>query len=151
MWSFEMMKKLLFLLAVFSILAVSDANSYAQTSSPGLAIYMQAEIHDSNGNLVGYIESARVRVLDAIQFNQLIDANAGIFHKSIISINGQQFEMIKASSTITLTSATIVSQNFISAEDGKKSQILALATHDGYPVVAGDKVTVYWTILRPAS
>ncbi len=145
------MKKLLVFLAVFSILAISNFNSYAQTSPSGLVIYMQAEIHDSNGNLVGYLESARVRILDETQLNQLIDANAGVFHKSVISINGQQFEMIKASPTITHTSATIVSQNFISVEDGKRSQILALANHDGYPVVAGDKVTVYWTILRPAS
>jgi hypothetical protein len=89
------MKKLLVLLAVFSILAISNSNSYAQTSSTGLVIYMQAEIHDSNGNLVGYLESAKVRIiLDETQLNQLIDANAGVFHKSVISINGQQFEMI---------------------------------------------------------
>jgi hypothetical protein len=145
------MKRLIFLLVVCSILAVSFTNSNAQTPQPGIAIYMQAVIHDSQGNLVGYVESAKVTITDITQLNELIDANAGTFSKEIIMINGQKFEMIKASPTIVHNSSTIVSENLISVNEGKRSQILAIANHDGYPVVPGDRVTSYWTILRPAS
>lgn len=144
------MKKLLLLLAVCSVLVISSANSYAQTAS-NLVIFMQAKIQDSQGDLVGYLESTKVTIVDADKLNKLIDANAGTFHKDIILINGQKFELIKASPTVLHNSSTIVSQNLISVSDGKQSHVLVFASHDGYPVVSGDRVTTYWTIIRPAS
>lgn len=143
------MKTLSFLL--IGIVLVISTMSYAHAQQSNLAIYLQAKIQDSNGNLVGYLESARVAILDAVKLNKLIDENAGTFHKSIITIGGQKYEMIKASPVVIHNSSTIVSQNIISVSNGKTSQVLAFASHDGYPVVPGDRVTIHWTIIRPAS
>ncbi|HEU5489022.1 MAG TPA: hypothetical protein VFV16_09400, partial [Candidatus Nitrosotalea sp.] len=71
--------------------------------------------------------------------------------KKIVMLGDQKYELIKATDVLVHSSPTIVSENFISANSANSQEILALADHDGYPVVKGDKVTTYWTILRPAS
>lgn len=141
-------------LAVFiaSILMVSFSNSYAQTPQNNLAIYVQIKVENSDGALVSYLETDKVIVHDAAGLNALLDSNSPILHKKIVMLGDQKYELIKASDVRVHTSPTIVSENFISVDSGGKSQeLVVLADHDGYPVVKGDKVTTYWTILRPAS
>lgn len=128
----------------------SIGNSYAQTPQNNLVIFAQIEIQDSSGNLVSYLEAPQITVLDMAKLNLLLDQNSPVFQKSFISNGNQKFEIIKATDIVIHPSATIVSQNTISASNGKTTEVLAIANHDGYPVVKGDKVTVYWTIIRPA-
>src|SRR5690348_13205147 len=130
---------------------VSSSNSYAQTPQNNMAIHVQIKVENSDGALVSYLETSRVIITDYASLNSLLDTNAPILHKKIISIGDQKYELIKATDVLIHSSPTIVSQNFISANSANSQEILALADHDGYPVVKGDKVTTYWTILRPAS
>lgn len=143
------MKMLRALLLVTS-LAISFGSSYAQTQ-PKISIYAQIVIQDSNGNLVAYLESARIDITDLNTLSKLIDQNPNVFHKSAIALDDQRYDLIKATSVIVHSSATIVSGETISNSNGPTTEILAQANHDGYPVVSGDKVTTYWTMLRPAS
>jgi len=130
---------------------VSSSNSYAQTPQNNMAIHVQIKVENSDGALVSYLETSRVIITDYASLNSLLDTNAPILHKKIISIGDQKYELIKATDVLIHSSPTIVSQNFISAMGKNSQELLALADHDGYPVVKGDKVTTYWTILRPAS
>lgn len=130
---------------------VSFANSYAQTPQNSIAIHVQIKVENSDGALVAYLETDKVIVTDYANLNSLLDTNSPILHKKIISIGDQKYELIKATDVLIHTSPTIVSENLISAEGGNSKELLAIADHDGYPVVKGDKVTTYWTILRPAS
>jgi len=143
--------KLLLGITIALVLMVSSSNSYAQTPQNNMAIHVQIKVENSDGALVSYLETSRVIITDYASLNSLLDTNAPILHKKIISIGDQKYELIKATDVLIHSSPTIVSQNFISAMGKNSQELLALADHDGYPVVKGDKVTTYWTILRPAS
>jgi len=130
---------------------VSFSNSYAQTPQNNIAIHVQIKVENSDGALVSYLETDKVIIEDYTSLNALLDTSAPVLHKKIISIGDQKYELIKATNVLVHSSPTIVSENFISANSANSQEILALADHDGYPVVKGDKVTTYWTILRPAS
>jgi len=133
------------------VLMISFTGSYAQTPQNNIAIHVQIKVENSDGALVSYLETDKVIIRDYASLNALLDTNAPILHKKIISLGDQKYELIQATDVLVHTSPTIVSENFISANSANSQEILALADHDGYPVVKGDKVTTYWTILRPAS
>jgi hypothetical protein len=134
-----------------SILMVSFSNSYAQTPQNNIAIHVQIKVENSDGALVSYLETDKVIIEDYASLNALLDTDAPVLHKKIVMLGDQKYELIKATDVLVHSSPTIVSENFISANSANSQEILALADHDGYPVVKGDKVTTYWTILRPAS
>ena len=144
--------KLLLGVTIAFVLMISFANSYAQTPQNNIAIHVQIKVENSDGALVSYLETDKVIITDYASLNTLLDTNAPILHKKVISLGDQKYELIKATDVLVHTSPTIVSENFISAVGGGGSpELLALVDHDGYPVVKGDKVTTYWTIIRPAS
>jgi len=143
--------KLLLGVIMASVLMVSFSNSYAQTPQNNIAIHVQIKVENSDGALVSYLETDKVIITDYANLNALLDTNAPVLHKKIVMLGDQKYELIKATDVVVHSSPTIVSENFISANSANSQEILALADHDGYPVVKGDKVTTYWTILRPAS
>ena len=143
--------KLLLGVMMASVLMISFSSSYAQTPQNNIAIHVQIKVENSDGALVSYLETDKVIVEDYVSLNSLLDTDAPILHKKIISVGDQKYELIKATDVLVHSSPTIVSENFITADSGNSHEILALADHDGYPVVKGDKVTTYWTILRPVS
>ena len=143
--------KLLFGVIMASVLMISFSNSYAQTPQNNIAIHVQIKVENSDGALVSYLETDKVIIEDYANLNALLDTNSPVLHKKIVMLGDQKYELIKATDVLVHSSPTIVSENFISANSANSQEILALADHDGYPVVKGDKVTTYWTILRPAS
>ena len=167
------MRPLFLALAIGSLLVLSTGSSFAQTVGPSqqtvgpqpqtagpqqtaisqqiVGVYAQVEVHDSSGNLVSYLETSRVTVIDPARFNQLIDQNMNLFKSTIINVGGQNIEILKVNDTVVHHSPTIVSQNLISVNTSNGGEVLVTANHDGYPVVTGDKVTTYWTIIRTAS
>lgn len=143
------MRLLLVLLVVISLTAISFDNSYAQTPQQ-IFVYAQIEIQDSNGNLVAYLESGNISITDLNAFNRLIDSRPDLFHKSVITVNDQNYDLIKTTNVVVHTYPTIVSNNQITSAS-KGFEVVVTAYHDGYPVLAGDKVTTNWTIIRPSS
>lgn len=149
------MRVLLLVLLIGSVLTLSTGNSFAQTVGPSqqsvLGIYAQIEVQDSSGNLVAYIETPRVTIYHPDQLNGLINSNMGMFNRNVINVGGQNLEILQVNNTLVHPSSTIVSLNLISVNTPNGQETLAVADHDGYPVVPGDKVTTYWTIIRSAS
>ena len=145
-----MLRALLVVLVIAYVGLLVPENSYAQT--PGnIGIFVQIKVQDSSGNLVSYLEASKITVTDVAKLNLLLNSNSPVFSKSVISNGAQKFEVIKATDTFVHQSGTIVSQNMISSSNDKTQEVLAIADHDGYPVIPGDKVTSYWTIIRPVS
>ena len=144
------MRYVIIAIIVASFCIMPIGTSYAQTQN-NLAIFVQIKVTNSNGDLVSYMECSKIAVIDVARLNLLLDQNSPVFQKSIVTNGQQKFEVIKANDTIIHPSATIVSQNMISETNGQRSQVLAVADHDGYPVVRGDKAIAYWTIIRPVS
>src|SRR6476661_2773401 len=127
--------KLLLGVIMASVLMVSFSNSYAQTPQNNIAIHVQIKVENSDGALVSYLETDKVIITDYANLNALLDTNAPVLHKKIVTLGDQKYELIKATNVLVHSSPTIVSENFISATSGGKTQLLALADHDGYPVV----------------
>ncbi len=148
------MRLLLLSLAALSVLVSSTGISFAQstgTAYPVLGIYAQVIVRDQAGNLVTYLETSRVTILNTNTFNKEIDDNIGIFDRSVADLNGQQIEILKANETLVQPYPTIVSQNIISVQTPQGEKTLVFADHDGYPAAKGDRVTAYWTIVRALS
>lgn len=146
------MKPLLFAAIIGFILLFSTGSSFAQTPQESvLGIYAQIVVQDSSGNLVSYLETSHVTILNAEQFNNLIDQNINKFQVSQIDVSGQELQMLKVNQSLVHSSRLIISQNVISLDTPSGPQDLVYAAHDGYPVVPGDKVTTYWTIIRTLS
>lgn len=143
------MKLLVIVLTLALMLPI--ANSYAQTPQNGIAIHVQIKVENSDGALVSYLESDKVIITDYASLNTLLDTDAPVLHKKMVTLGDQKYELIKATNVLVHSSPTIVSENFISADSSNSTEVLAFVDHDGYPVVKGDKVTTYWTILRPSS
>ena len=133
--------KLLLGVIIVSVLMVSFSNSYAQTPQNNIAIHVQIKVENSDGALVSYLETDKVIIIHYADLNALLDTNAPVLHKKIVMLGDQKYELIQATDVLVHSSPTIVSENFISANSGTSQEILALADHDGYPVVKGDKVT----------
>lgn len=146
------MRAILFFLVVVSLGMISVDNSYGQTTKQINDIYVQITIQDSNGNLVAYLEPKKIVVTDIDVLDKFIDTAPDLFHKSTMTIAGNNYDLIKATYVaVQHSSATIVSRNSIDYINGNSTVSLVFVDHDGYPVVPGDKVTIYWTILRPSS
>ncbi len=143
------MSRLLLVVLLVSACIFIPAASYAET--PNLIVFVQIKVRDSSGNLVSYMESTKITLVNATMLTQLLDQGSPVMEKKIMQSGGQKFEVIKVNDTIVQPSQTVVSKNIISATDGKNSHIVIYADHDGYPVVKGDTTTAYWTIIRPAS
>lgn len=149
------MKTALAVLVLMAVCMIPIESSYGESIESHLAknkLYIFAQIHvtNSDGQLVAYLESKKITILDLDKLNQLLDQNSGGIQKSIITIDGKKYEMIKGIGVFVHKVPTVVSKSIISNTQGSSSQMLVWADHDGYPVIPGDKVTTTWTIIRPA-
>ncbi len=164
------MRPLFLALAIGSLLVLSTGISFAQTAGPSqqtvgpqqqtagsqqtaappqiIGIYAQIKVQDSSGNLVAYIETSHVTIYDPEKLNSMINANIDMFNRNTVNAGGQNIEVLHVNDSVTHQSPTIVSLNLISVDTSHGKETLVAANHDGYPVVKGDKVTTYWTILR---
>ncbi|KFM20130.1 hypothetical protein AAA799P11_00201 [Marine Group I thaumarchaeote SCGC AAA799-P11] len=143
-----------FFFAIFLIIFVTP-ESFAQyrdfensINNEKIYMFVQIQVRDSGGNLVGYIETDRVVITD---FEKLSENLNNIPQESdkrkTMTIDGQEFEIITGEGLARHQSETVVSLSAISGESG----VLAFANHDGYPVKVGDEALSTWTIVRPLS
>ncbi len=148
------MRALLGILVFSMILLPLVGNSYAYSVKSELEknnfyIYAQIEVKNSEDQIVAYLESKKIVVYNLEKLNKMLDENSGGIEKSTITIGGKQYEMIKGVGTTMHPFPTVVSKNIIAIKINDLSETLVYADHNGYPVVAGDKVVTTWTIIRP--
>jgi len=148
--------RILLAIALFILILVPlIGNSYAYSIESELKkynflIYAQIEVRNSQDQLVSFLESKKIVVLDLSKLNSLLDQNTEGIEKSVITISGKQYEMIKGVATVIHSSPTVVSKSTISNRQENYAENLVYADHDGYPVITGDKVITTWTIIRPS-
>ena len=140
-------------LVIASVLLLSTGSSFAQNTVPQnrlIGIYAQIVVHDLAGNLVAYLETDRVKVAFPDEFNKLVDQHIGMFKRNVISVAGQDIEILQINKSRIHQLPTVVSLELITLNE-TNGKSLVVADHDGYPVVPGDNVTIYWTITRYTS
>ena len=112
-----------------------------------LYIIAQIQIRDSNQNLVGYIETDRIIVLNFEELSLILDdMSTNPENTKTLTINDKKYEVITGVGNAQYTSDTNVSLSAIT-NDGES---LVYANYDGFLVRSGDLVFTTWTMVRPA-
>ncbi len=140
-------------LIIVSVLLLSTGSSFAQSTVPQnrlIGIYAQIVVRDLTGNLLAYLETDRVNVANPDVFNNLVDQHIDLFKRNVINVAGQDVEILQINKSRVHQLPTVVSLELITLNQ-TNGRSLVIADHDGYPVVPGDNVTIYWTITRYTS
>jgi len=148
----KLFKQLLFLAVLIFIPQLSFAQTADHTFETSIDddqiyIIVQIQLRDSNQNLVGYIETDRVTVLNFEELSLILDdMSTNPENTKILTINDKKYQVITGVGNAEYTSDTTVSLSGIT-NDGKS---LVYANYSGFPVRSGDLVFTTWTMIRPA-
>lgn len=115
----------------------------------GIFVFVQIEIRNQDGQLIGYLEPGKIIIPDLNLLNSILDVDRESIQKSIVTINGKNYEMIKTVVSENHESDTVISKTLVSVREGDRSADLVIVDHDGYPVTKGDLVKTTWTFIRP--
>ncbi len=145
--------RIIFVSLLCLILIGITSYSYAQVtgvdSQPkGLKIMLQLELRDSDGNLITYIEAEQIIGINPLGLNEFLDNQK---YKKFLIKDGKAYEIIQWQGQTEKLKKHAYSQFDLwkSGQDGFE-RILTVR-HNSYQTQHGDTLTVYWTIVRPAS
>ena len=111
-------------------------------------IFVQIQIRDPGGNLVGYVETDNIVKTDIDTFTESLDKTSDdTAKKKKLFIDGKEYEVITLTGGTRHQSDTVDSLSVIS----HNGSMIAYANHDGFPVKAGDESLFTWTIIRLAA
>jgi len=110
-------------------------------------IIIQMQIRDSNGHLVGYIETDRTTVQNLHELSLILDdMSTHIENTKIMTIDEKKYQVI-----VVEDNATHLFDDFLSishiTNNGKS---IAYVNYDGFQIRTGDSVLTTWTMIRPA-
>ena len=146
------MKKILYVLCIFSIIVVSvfTSESFAQPSpsSDIFFIFVQVTLRNSDGNLVTYMES-----------NKLIDVNEKIINDSlnqfsssmeipIFELNDTKFQVFIIETITEFDSTTMFANAHYYVTIEERIYSGAQFSFDSFLTSPGDEATVVWTIAK---
>ena len=139
----------LFFLAIISLTNYTQA--YQLEIGDGLFVFVQTTIRNSDGQLVTYLESSKFTDINLKLFGTFLDAEAERGDDPIVTINGEEYQVIRRVQSKTFPRDDLVASTILSDTIDGKLTMLARFAHDGYPVSAGDTLESMWTFIRPAS
>ena len=144
---------LIFSSMVFLVLisATSQTEAVQTDIEKGLLIFVQTTIRNSDGQLVTYLESSKFTDLNLELLGPFLDFEASRGNDPIITIEGNEYQVIRRVQSKTFTSDDLVASTMLSDTVEGKLVMLARFAHDGYPVSSGDTLESMWTFVRPAS
>jgi len=139
----------LFFLVLIS--AIHSTSAYTTEINDGLFIFVQTTIRNSDGQLIVYLESSKFTDLNLEAMDPFLDFEASRGNDPIVTIDGEEYQVIRRVQSKTFTSEDLVASTILSnVKDGKISQIARFA-HDGYMVYPGDTLESMWTFVRIVS
>jgi hypothetical protein len=80
-----------------------------------------------------------------------LDYEATRGNDPIITINEEQYQVIRRIQSLSFNSEGLVASTILSDNVNGKSILLARFAHDGYPTIPGDTIESIWTFVRPVS
>ena len=148
------MKVGLVLGSLFFLVVISSINytfAYQTDLKDGLFIFVQTTIRNSDGQLVTYLESSKFTDLNLEKLGPFLDFEASRGNDPIITIDGNEYQVIRRVQSKTFASEDLVASTILSDNQEGKLTMLARFAHDGYPVTQGDTLESMWTFIRPVS
>ena len=147
-----MFKQLLFLAVLIfipplSFAQISDHTFETSIEEDQIYVIVQIQLRDSNQNLVGYIETDRIIVVNFEELSLILDdMSTNPENTKIMIINDKKYEVITGMGNAKYISDDTVSLSGIT-NDG---ETLVYANYGGFSVRSGDLVLTTWTMIRPA-
>ena len=148
------MKSKIILAGLFFLIIISLTNytqAFQTEIGDDLFIFVQTTIRNSDGQLVTYLESSKFTDINLKLFGPFLDAEAARGNDPIVTINGEEYQVIRRVQSKTFPRDDLVASTLLSDIVDGKLTMLARFAHDGYPVSEGDTLQSMWTFIRPAS
>ncbi len=148
------MKSKIILAGLFFLIVISLTNytqAFQTEIGDDLFVFVQTTIRNSDGQLVTYLESSKFTDLNLELFGPFLDSEAARADDPIVTINGEEYQVIRRVQSKTFPSDDLVASTLLSDMVDGKLTMLARFAHDGYPVSEGDTLQSMWTFIRPAS
>jgi len=147
------MKIILISLLCLFLIGISSY-SYAQytvvdshTNVP--EVMLQLVLRDSDGNFLTYIEAKQIIVIYPLELNEFLDKQN---HKEFLIKDDKTYEIIQwQGKTEKYGEQNVYSQSNLWAYQQDEFKSVLTVRHNSFQTQPGDTLTVYWTIIRPAS
>jgi len=146
------MNKLILFGFVFLLIPSSNVFGVTQTHlDDNIFVFVQTTIRNSDGTLVVYLESTKFSYLNAPALGSFLDYEASRGNDPVITIDGQQYQIIRRAQSQSFNSEELVASTILSDSVDGKHVLLARFAHDGYLTISGDTMESVWTFIRPIS
>jgi|TARA_B100001245_G_scaffold94563_1_gene68588 hypothetical protein len=147
------MKKVLFVLCIFSIIVFSvfSSEAFAQISQPEDGIFfmfVQVTLRNSDGNLVTYMESNKFFDVDKKIINDSLDHFSSSMEIPIFELNDTKFQVFIIESDTEFDSSTMFANAYYNVTIDDRTYSAARFQFDSFLTSPGDEVTAVWTIAR---
>ena len=144
------MNRLILFSLVFLLFPLNSIFGATQTElGDKIFMFVQSTVRNSDGTLVVYLESSKFSNLNLPALESFLDFEATRGNDPIITINGEQYQVIRRAQTQSFDSDGLVASTILSDNVDGKSILLARFAHDGYPTNPGDTLESIWTFVRP--
>lgn len=140
-----------FFVLIFNINLFNYAYSQTIDNNEISFIYAVSVVRNSDGDLVSYLETSRIKIVDPEMLNNILDYEVNFGGKNVVitEFNGVQHEWIKFSRPQTFNENTVRSTTALGDIIDGQPKLAAIFTHDGYSIAIGDELTIMWTVARP--
>ena len=111
------MKSKIILASLFFLVMISLTNysqAYQTDIEDGLFIFVQTTIRNSDGQLVTYLESSKFTDLNLELLGLFLDFEASGGNDPIVTINGEEYQVIRRVQTKTFPSDDLVASTILS-------------------------------------
>ena len=147
------MKKVLFVLCIFSIIVFSvfSSEAFAQISQPEDGIFfmfVQVTLRNSDGNLVTYMESNKFFDVNKKIINDSLDHFSSSMEIPIFELNDTKFQVFIIESDTEFDSSTMFANAYYNVTIDDRTYSAARFQFDSFLTSPGDEVTAVWTIAR---
>ncbi len=149
------MKKVLFVLCIFSIIVFSafSSEAFAQIPQPEddiFFMFVQVTLRNSDGNLVTYMESNKLFDIDKKIINDSLDHFSSSMEIPIFELNDTKFQVFIIESMTEFDSSTMFTNAYYNVTIDDRIYSAARFQFDSFLTSPGDEVTAVWTIARLA-
>jgi len=139
-------------LLVVTVFFATIEVSYSQLVHPTLVknppeVLLQIQLRNSDDKLVAYVEGTKILRINSALLNKHLDS---LPSKKIISMDDKNYELFQwQGRTETFTRTHSIAMYALKVPiDGENRNALTI-NHEAYQVELGDKISIYWTIMRP--
>jgi len=141
----------LFVIVFFTTIEISYSQLVPPQQVQNLPkVLLQLELRNSDNQLVAYIEGTKILRINSDLLNEYLDS---LPSKKNVNIDGKNYDLFqfqRRTETFSKTHSMALFDLRVLPIDGNFRTALQM-NHDAYQVEAGDKISVYFTVIRAVS